>query len=231
VVGSPDNSKLFGHKYTNQMKKTLVILSAVCLAAGAANAQNLLLNGDFNDPASGSAPTSWSSWNWGNSWANHENNPGATYDGSYYLVCGNAWMEGGAGFFQTVSATAGQTYQLDVLSGADAWWKPKGTMTMFFLDSSDLTLDTATRNTVDPAVYGDLNDIAHPWASYSLTGTAPVGTTQIKVEFASAMPIYNGGSVWFENASLTAAPVPEPATAALIALGSAALIGFRSRRK
>jgi hypothetical protein len=212
------------------MEKTLVILSAVCLAAGAASAQNLLLNGNFNDPASGAAPTDWTSWAWGTGWANHEN-AGATYDGSYYLVCGNNWPQGGAGFFQTVSATAGLTYQLDVLSGADAWWLPTGTMTMFFLDSSALTLGTATGNTVDPAVYGNLTDIAHPWASYSLTGMAPVGTTQIKVEFASAMPMNAGGSVWFENASLTVAPVPEPATAALIALGSAALIGFRSRRK
>ena len=32
------------------MRKIAVLLSAVCLTVGAANAQNLLLNGDFNDP-------------------------------------------------------------------------------------------------------------------------------------------------------------------------------------
>lgn len=210
------------------MKKIVAILTAVSLAAGAASAQSLLLNGDFNDPASGASPTSWTPFSTNSGWANHEIKAGG--DG-YCLVVGNAWYEGKGSFSQTVAAIAGLTYQLDVLSGADTWWQPTGTMTMFFLDSSALTLGTATRNTVDPAVYGALNDIPHPWAAYSLTGLAPVGTTAITVEFASAMPPGTGGSIWFENASLTVQPVPEPGTAVLAALGSILLLGYRFRRK
>ena len=213
------------------MKKIITILTAVSLAADAASAQSLLLNGDFNDPATGTPPTSWTPFSRNSGWANHENNGSVTYDGSYYLVVGNGWYEGKGSFSQTVAATGGLTYQLDVLSGADAWWQPTGTMTMFFLDSSALTLGTATRNTVDPAVYGALNDIPHPWASYTLTGVAPVGTTAITVEFASAMPPGIGGSIWFENSSLTVQPVPEPATSALVAVGSALLLVYRFRRK
>ena len=175
---------------SKSMRRIVVLLSAVCLAAGAANAQNLLLNGDFNSPASGAWPDNWSGWSWGTGWANHENNARVTYDGSYYLVAGaSGGSDGGGGFFQTVSATAGMQYKLDVLSGADAWWLPTGTMTMFFLDSSAVQLGTATRNTVDPAVYGNNYDIAHPWASYSLTATAPAGTTQVKVEFAAKLGV------------------------------------------
>jgi hypothetical protein len=219
------------------MRRIVVLLSTVCLAAGAANAQNLLLNGDFNSPASGAWPDNWSQWSWGTGWANHENNAGVSYDSSYYLVAGaSGGSGGGGGFFQTVSATAGTEYNLTVLSGADAWWLPTGTMTMFFLDSSAVQLGTATRNTVDPAVYGPLwpvtpenpngaYDKPHPWESYSLTATAPAGTTDVKVEFSAN---WATGSIWFENASLTV--VPEPGTVALLALGSALLLGYRSRR-
>ena len=211
------------------MRKLAVLLSAVCLAAGAANAQNLLLNGDFNTPASGAWPDNWTGWSWNTGWANHENNGPVTYDGSYYVVTGNGWYDGGGGFFQTgIAATAGMKYQLDVLSGADKWWLPTGRMTMFFQDSSGTELLRAERNTVDPAVYGNNYDIAHPWASYSLTATAPDNTTQIKVEFASNNPGGVGGAIWFENAYLT--QVPEPSAAALAALGSALLLGYRSRR-
>jgi hypothetical protein len=101
---------------------------------------------------------------------------------------------------------------LNVLSGADAWWLPVGRMTLFFLDSSDNEITNATRNTVDPVTYGSVGDIAHPWSNYTLVATSPAGTAKVKVEFASAMPRYNGGSVWFENASLTA-PIAPPVIA------------------
>jgi len=196
------------------------------MAASSVNAQNLLSNGDFNDPAAGDPPTGWSQWAWGNGWANHENNAGVTYDGSYYLVTGGAGDPGGGGgFFQIVPATAGTEYSLDVLSGADTWWLPTGTMTMFFLDEAETELASATRNTVDPADYGGAYDIPHPWAPYSLTATAPAGATQVKVEFAAN---WATGSIWFENASLTV--VPEPAAAGLFALGSFLLVSCRSRR-
>jgi hypothetical protein len=219
------NPGLIGQKSERKtnMRKTLVILSAVCLAAGVANAQNLLLNGNFNDPATGDPPTSWTPWSWGGGWASHEIKPGL--DVTHGLVVG-ATGGGGGGFYQTLSATAGMQYNLTVSSGADTWWLPTGVMTMFFLDSSNVELGSATRNTVDPAVYGGTFDSPHPWESYLLTGTAPLGTTQVKVEFASNA--FATGSIWFDNAVLTV--VPEPGTAALVALGSVLLLGYRSRR-
>jgi hypothetical protein len=185
----------------------LVLAALLCTSANA----NMLANGNFNDPASGAWPTSWQGWNWGGGWSNHENVPSVTYDGSYYVVAGAAGS-GGGGFFQTIPGTAGTEYTLSVLSGADAWWLPTGTMAMIWLNGSGTEIGNATWNTVDPAVYGQNYDIPHPWASYSHSATAPVGTTQIKVEFAANNAT---GSVWFENAVLT----PEPATLTILGLG------------
>jgi hypothetical protein len=208
------------------MKTSLILLSAVCLVGMGAQAQNLLLNGDFNSPESGAVPDNWSTWSYGNGtdsgWANHENNAGVTLDGSYYMVDGG-FANCGGGEYQLLAGTENVTYRLDVDSGADAWWLPYGEMRLFFLDASDVQLALNVQPTVDPAVYGQNYDIAHPWAHYSLTAVAPAGTTQIKVEFAST----GSGSVWFENAVLTV--VPEPGVLALAGLGLALLLG-RSRR-
>jgi hypothetical protein len=188
----------------------LAVLGAFLLITPAARAGNILLNGNFNLPASGSPPTGWTGWTWGGGWANHENNAGVTYDGSYYLVAGGSSSAGG-GFNQIVTGAPGLTYTLSVLSGADAWWLPYGEMRLFFYDSTGTNQlgPTVVKPTVDPAVYGQNYDIAHPWAPYSVTATAPPGTAQIKVEFAEP----NGtGSVWFENADLEAS-IPYPVIA------------------
>lgn len=205
-------------------KTTTIICAALCLAAGVSNAQNLLLNGAFNTPGSAAAPDNWTAWSWGGGWANHENNAGVSYDGSYYVVAGAGGSAGG-GFFQTVLATAGTEYQLSVLSGADAWWQPHGAMTMHFLDGAAVEVGLATRNTVDPAVYGNTFDQPHPWESYSLAAIAPANTTQIKVEFDGN---WNTGSTWFENASLVAV-VPEPGTFGLMGLGAGLLLAWRRK--
>ncbi len=189
-------------------------LVCVLLAAGSAHA-NLLTNGNFNLPASAAWPDYWQGWSWTAGFANHKTNSidnagitNSSPDSSYFLVVGNGWYEGAGGFYQTVPATAGTQYKLTVLSGADKWWLPKGTMSMIFLDNTDAVLGTATRNTVDPAVYGQNYDIAHSWASYSLTGTAPANTTQVKVEFASNNGAGVGGAIWFEDADLTVGVFP-----------------------
>jgi hypothetical protein len=189
-----------------------VVLVLVAMLCTSANAANLLSNGNFNDPPSGEWPTNWQGWSWSTGWANHEIKAGT--DG-YCIVVGNGWYDGGGGFYQAVSGTAGTEYTLTVDSGADAWWQPTGEMALIWLDGSNTELGKAARFTVDPAVYGWTYDQPHPWASYSLTATAPVGTTQVKVEFASRMPGGVGGSIWFDNAVLT----PEPATLTILGLG------------
>jgi len=212
------------------MKVIIILIAGTCLGVNLASAQNLLLNGDFSSPNSTAAPDNWTTWSFGGGWANHQNNTGGVYDGdpnnppmSYYMADGGGSGAGG-GEYQTVAATAGLTYQLTVDSGAQAWWLPYGEMRLFFLDASQTQLVEDFQSTVDPAVYGQNYDIAHPWATYTLTAVAPVNTAFVKVEFAEP----NGtGTVWFDDAVLTA--VPEPGTIALVGIGFALLVGNRCR--
>jgi len=203
--------------------KKLIFCAAFLVITRPALSQNLLVNGDFNDPESGAAATSWTTWSYGGGWANHENNPGVTLNGSYYLVNGG-FANAGGGQFQVVPGSAGLGYTLTVDSGADTWWLPYGEMRLFFLDADSNPLAQNFRGTVDPAVYGQNYDIAHPWANYSLTAVAPDGTTQVKVEFSSPT---GTGSVWFENAMLTV--VPEPGVSALMLLCGAIVVGARKK--
>lgn len=216
LVRSSRKERLMNSKFS------LCLLAAACMAtAGAANAESLLIDGDFNNAAS------WSKSTDGGGWANMENVAAVSLNGSQYLVTGAAGSGGGR-FWQTVAASAGLNYTLDVFSGADAWWLPTGTMTLYFMSSDSTLLGSASRNTVDPAVYGPHYDIPHPWESYSLSAVAPEGTTAVKVEFAANNAT---GSIWFENAALNVSAVPEPSSWLLMGLGSMALLGIRRRQK
>jgi len=206
------------------MKGIGIFLTAVCLTAGIANA-NLLSNGDFNLPNSVAAPTSWSVWNYGGGWANHQTNTAPSLvadgiDGTWYMACGGGGG-GGGGVYQTVPGTAGLTYTLSVDAGAQAWWRPQGEMRLFFLDSLNNVLASTNPIIVSPANY----DTGKPWANYSMSALAPAGTTQVKTEFA--MNGNEGGTVWFDNAVLTA--IPEPTTVTLV-IGSLAIFAVSTKR-
>lgn len=203
------------------MKRFLCLLASCCLIYGTVSGQNLLSNGEFELPADGNPATDWQPWSWNAGWANTEQ--AGWGSGSWHIAVG-APGDGGGGYYQIVPASPGISYTLTVDSGADAWWLPTGTMAMFFLDDSDAELGQATRNTVDPAVYGDNYDVPHPWENYSLSATTPAGTTKIKVELAANNAT---GSVGFDNAVLV---IPEPATASLAVLGWVLLMGYRLRR-
>jgi hypothetical protein len=168
---------------------------------------NLLLNGDFNSPASGDPPDHWTTWVVGGGWANHENNVGITYDGSHYMVVGGYEDQGG-GCSQTVPAAPGVEYELSVLSGADSWWLPYGEMRLFFLDEFAQEVGSSVRPTLNPPDYGGAYDIPHPWEIYTLGAVAPENTAQVRVEFMST----GTGSIWYENAVL-AEVIPAPVLA------------------
>lgn len=211
------------------MKKGLALcLAIIGVMATLASAQNLLTNGDFSDPSSTAPPVAWSLWNYGGGWCNHQNNTSGTLDGpvpgEYYMADGGGSSAGG-GEYQIVPANAGFTYTLTVESGAQAWWLPYGEMRMFFMDSNTNQLVEDFRSTVDPAVYGQNYDIPHPWTNYTLVATAPADTAFVKVELAEP----NGtGTVWFDDAVLTA--IPEPSTVALVGLSVFAGMFIRRRK-
>ena len=203
-------------------KRLAMCLATIGLTASLASAQNLLINGDFNNPNSTAAPADWNIWTYGGGWCNHQDDS-SSFDGTYYVADGGGSSAGG-GEYQYVPATAGFTYTLTVESGAQAWWLPYGEMRLFFMDATTNQITESYSSTIDPAVYGQNYDIPHPWSNYSLVVTAPAGTAIVKVEFAEP----NGtGTVWFDDAVLTA--VPEPATIGLVAIG--VLAAFVTRRR
>jgi hypothetical protein len=197
-------------------KRIIIMLLAVCSMTGIVSA-NLLSNGNFDSPNTSSAPDGWNIWTWGDAgqaWANHQKD-GSSVDGSWYMAVGG-FGSAGAGMYQIVAANAGAEYTLTVDAGAQAWWKPYGEMKMFFLDAGGAEISHVVAVTADPQGY----DILVPWHNVTLSAIAPVGTTQLKVEFADA----NGqGTVWFDNAVL----IPEPASLFVLGLGSLLL----SRKK
>jgi hypothetical protein len=217
------------------MKRIAVFFAIACLALGGAYAQNLLLNGDFNTPNNAGpnpAPAPWSTWTWPDwtgAWANQQND-GSSFNGSPYMAVGN-WNGGGysTGLYQAVAAMAGASYTLSVESGAQNWWRPEGEMRLIFLDAGNNVLAQNVLVTVDPHAWAGF-DQGQAWSQFSLTATAPENTTQAKIEFVmngGQVAAMGGGSVWFDNASLTL--VPEPGTLTLAAVG-AALLWARSRK-
>lgn len=211
--------------------KTLNLITLLALSAGLTHGQNLLLNGDFNSPNSTEAPEHWNTWTYGDgSYANHELiNPAASvrgnYDGSYQMTVGATSTSGGGGVYQTVGATAGVSYLLTVDAGVQNWWLPTGEIRLFFLDAADNQLSLSMIRTTDSIHSPDQYDVGVAYQSWVISALAPLGTTQAKVEFAGA----GGGSLWFDNASLTV--VPEPSSLALAGLGAALLAGRRLRAK
>ena len=211
------------------------------MTIGFVHAQNLLLNGNFNSQNVvtsssggenyGAVPDDWTVWTYDPSnagvWANRQQDNTYSYDGSFYMGLGNFGGSGAAvGVYQIVAGSAGSTYDLSVESGAQNWWWPDGYMSIIFLDSSS---DVLGQQNLDVTTGITGYDQGSAWQSYSLSATAPTGTTQVKAEFVGD---YNsssggGGTVFFDNADLTV--VPEPSTWGIAAGAGVMLLGLRRK--
>ena len=206
------------------MKQKMLVmgLAAVFAITGMASAQNLLINGDFNTTLG----AEWTIWEADTSgWVNQEViTPAAglegVYDGSLQMSLG-AGGAGPRGMYQTVAGTAGDEYQLSLDAGAQDWWWPNGSAYLTFLDV--LTNELASYE-IDTTASISGFDVGVPYQNFSITETAPAGTTQVKVEIAEWA---GTGTAWFDNANLQV--VPEPATLGLLGLSGLALWIVRRR--
>jgi lysophospholipase L1-like esterase len=200
----------------------IALITSGLMPTDTANAQNLLLNGNFNLPniatsTNGGAiyattPTNWTTWTYantsGDAWANRAIDTNG-FDGSYYMQVGSdEGITSGAGLYQIVPGQTGYSYTLSVESGVQAWWWPEGEMRIFFLDSSSNILSESVSD-ITTAITASAQGL--PWNYFNLTALSPPGTAYVKVEFASESysedyGVEYAGTVWFDNAVLTSTP-------------------------
>ena len=211
------------------MKKIMILLSALCVTAGVANASNLLSNGDFSLGSNGTVDPDtqaldWTHY-WNGGWINRELSANGTYGdpANFHYAIGNAGAINNGVYQSVMVPDNGATYQLTVDLAMDDWWKPDAFLKIEFKDGLDSILSF---NQADILANGYDGNVGQPWANRSVIGTAPVGTASITVILGATG---EGGTTRWDNAVLTTV-VPEPTTGALFALGSVLLLGYRSRR-
>jgi hypothetical protein len=170
---------------------TAALTSLACWS-GLGQSANLLQNGNFNAPLAGT----WNVWTYGGGWAGASTTASQEYDGTPFVYMGGNDGEGG-GLNQTLFALPGIPYTCSCASGVQAWWWPQAQMRLIFLDASGTQLLLAITNC---AAAITSYDTGLAWSNYTFTVTSPPGTAKVEVEFAC----YGDGTVWFDNAVLTA---------------------------
>lgn len=174
------------------------------LLARTADFNNLVLNGDFliGEYLTSLNASSWNEWSSGG-WVNREINAnGITPDNYHYAIGDGGPLD--SGIWQIIPATAGKTYTLTFDAGSpDGWLYPRGEGKVEFQDSGGTVISELSVLVDNPAA----PNMPLPWKTYSVSGTAPAGTTQIKVVLMHQNPT-TGGTMRFDNVSLTTTPMP-----------------------
>jgi len=220
------------------------VVATLAISASTTQAQNILVNGSFENAGQFNAGNPIGLSGVGQGWASNfggaapnqsdmSSSPDFPQSGNFALLtqnaAGNAWNPQGS--YQIVNASAGITYSLNAFALADtamtenpAQWNTPVDIQIQYLDSTLANLKTFD---LGWSPLGALNT----WQQYSVSGLAPAGTA-----YASAYVMFmeNGSqtatdSVYFDNATLT--PTPEPTTIALAGLGGAVALSLIRRRK
>jgi PEP-CTERM motif len=235
----------------NVFNKVLVcgsVAAVLAFSVSTVQAQNLLVNGSFENSSQFNAGNPIPLAGVGLGWASNfggaapvqsdmTSSPDSPLDGNFALLAqnapGNAWNP--QGDYQIIAnSSVGSTWSASiwaltdtgVLGAATAGTGPVD-FQIQFLDSN-FTNNLSTVETGWSAI--DKNDT---WQQYSVSGVVPAGTAYIAV-YAMAMigPGATGPvNVYFDNGNLSVAPAPEPTTLALAGLGGAAALSLIRRRK
>ncbi len=157
---------------------------------------------------------------------------GGVTDGLNYTFTSQMLFELGS------NATEGPGFGFDAITVANNPGSPTATppippntapidvyLEMIFKGSTGSTLATYTTN-IGPTVTLD-----RIWAPYSVTGLAPSGATSVTLDIGWINGGGDGGTgsqgAFADDATLTSAPVPEPASLGLLAVSGLALLGRR----
>ena len=125
-----------------------------------------------------------------------------------------------AGASQAMPATPGVTYELDawVMNWIGDPFGNLGILQLNFLDSNgdpiaggmEVTVDPFNSADVDLSVVQDGAEVTD-WTQLSLSAVAPAGTVEVQaflLHIQTGDPCCSGGSLFWDNVSLTAVPVP-----------------------
>ena len=196
------------------MKKTLTIgsvASMMTMAVLTANAQNLLLNGNFNT----GDYTGWYTYAADGTMANTITTTTPTFDGSpnAQMVSGDTTYRDALG--QVVSIGGNQQYNISFDYYVNV------VPTSFAIS---VTYDDAGNNYLGYEFPTGVLTSAGGWETYSGNFTTPANTASLKLEFE----LYSAATVNLDNVSLT--PAPEPTTFALLGSAGLGLLVLRRRR-
>ena len=238
------------------IRKTILQTAGVgaLLVMSAGVAQAALVNGSFESPdASGGdfgnfpcgadiGMSGWSTFNC-NFVSSNNYQPGggfvnpAAHNGTQVLK----QFGGDAGATQRISASAGDLVEASAfaISYTGDPFQNLAILQIAYFDAggNGLGVDEVFANTI-----GDLDyDLSVPqdgapnsdWTRMEVSGIAPAGTAEAQILLIHILTegTPNGGSIWWDNANLTASPVPVPAAVWLFGSGLLGLVGVARRRK
>lgn len=138
--------------------------------------------------------------------------------------------------FQDVAGTPGLLYTMTGWAGAEANALMAGAeFAIEFLGAGDLLISSVVLDLLP--TLKTANGLAFSYKEYTLSGTAPAGTVEVRIRAsminATANPAGGGQAFVVDDFTLTSdsSSVPEPGTIALLGLGLAGLAAARRRRR
>jgi len=229
---------------------SIAIAAVLAFSASTTQAQNLLVNGSFENSGlitpNPITPTGPGAVNAG--WALYgatavsdmSSSPDSPEDGVYALLTqNNTW--GGAGTYQIITPTiqVGATYTFSIYALTDNGLNPNYSTPIELILNFVGPWNGTTYPTIATTQSAQDDTFAFQpgvdtWSLLSVSAVAPAGAYGIDIQpqtINGNAPAGAPPNIYFDNASLTVAPIPEPSTLALLGMGLAVPFYFIRRRK